>query len=107
MDKKEIINELVTRFAGGSKARFAEMLGVTPATISVWLGRNTFDIERVYAVCKGVSAHFLLTGEGCVMETETSKYQELTKIIETQDEMIALQRRQIQLLEEMMASKKE
>ena len=67
MDKTAQLEALVTHFANGNKAKFAGRLGVKPQTISTWMNRNTFDVYLVYAKCDGVSADWLLTGEGSMM----------------------------------------
>ena len=64
MDKNTMLECLINHYTDGNKAAFARMVTVTPQTLSKWLARNTFDNELLYAKCKGVSAHWLLTGEG-------------------------------------------
>lgn len=64
MDKTEMLNQLISKFTGGNKAQFAQLLGVKPQTISTWISRNTFDSELIYSKCEGVNAKWLLTGEG-------------------------------------------
>lgn len=67
MDKKDIIEALVSHYSGGNKRQFAAKLGCTPQTISTWISRNTFDIDLVFAKCEGISAEWLLTGEGSML----------------------------------------
>jgi len=55
---------LINHYSDGNKSRFANKLGVKPQTINTWLSRNTFDIELVYSKCEGLSAAWLLSGEG-------------------------------------------
>ena len=59
-----MILALIDHYSQGNKARFAGMLGVTPQTISTWISRNTFDIDKIFAKCEGISADWLLTGIG-------------------------------------------
>jgi len=70
MEKKEILQQLINYYTDGNKSRFAEMLEVTPQAVSSWMSRNTFDLDRVYSKCEGVSAHWLLTGEGEMMSRD-------------------------------------
>lgn len=44
-----MLNAIIRHCTGGNKAQFANILGVTPQTISSWLKRNTFDIELIFA----------------------------------------------------------
>ena len=67
MEKKEILQQLINYYTEGNKSRFAELIEVTPQTVSSWISRNTFDLDRVYSKCVGLSAHWLLTGEGDMM----------------------------------------
>ena len=64
MKKSDILECLISHYADGNKARFALLLGVKPQTINTWIVRNSFDIEKVYSKCDGLSGDWLLTGEG-------------------------------------------
>ena len=64
MDKKTILECLINHYTDGNKSAFAKKLGVKPQTINTWLLRNTFDIDLIYSKCAGISASWLLTGEG-------------------------------------------
>ena len=72
MDKKTILECLINYFTDGNKSAFAKMLGVKPQTINTWLLRNTFDIELIYSKCAGISASWLLTGEGEMFEAPST-----------------------------------
>lgn len=74
----------------------AEMVGVKPTNVSRWMERESFDIRRVYEACPGVSARFLITGEGGVMEEDTEA---LRAQLRQKDEMIEMLRREIVRLE--------
>ena len=63
---------LINHYTDGNKAAFAKMLGINPQLISHWLRRNTFDNELLFAKCKGVSASWLLTGEGEMLEAPST-----------------------------------
>lgn len=64
MDKTLMLEQLINHYTDGNKASFATMVGIKPQLLSNWLKRNTFDAEQIYKGCKGVSADWLLSGEG-------------------------------------------
>ena len=64
MDKKTMLEALISHFTNGNKAQFAKLLGVSPQTISAWIARNTFDSELIYAKCRYINPSWLLTGQG-------------------------------------------
>ena len=70
MDKSAIITSLIEHYAGGNKSKFAKKLGVTPQTVSTWIARDTFDVYLIFANCEGLSAEWLLTGEGAMLKGE-------------------------------------
>ena len=72
MSKVDILNRLIDYYTDGNKARFAKMLGVKPQTINSWFIRDTFDIDLVYSKCVGINADWLLTGEGDMLQKQTS-----------------------------------
>ena len=72
MDKTTMLECLINQYTDGNKAAFAKMLGINPQLISHWLRRNTFDNELLFAKCKGVSASWLLTGEGEMLEAPST-----------------------------------
>ena len=63
---------LINHYTDGNKAAFAKMVTVTPQTISKWLARNSFDNELLFQKCPGVSASWLLTGEGEMFEAPST-----------------------------------
>ncbi|MDC7138345.1 helix-turn-helix domain-containing protein [Bacteroides zhangwenhongii] len=67
MDKKSMLEAMINHYTNGNKAKFANLLGVSAQTISAWGTRNTFDSELIYTKCVGVSADWLLTGEGSML----------------------------------------
>ncbi|MDR0560585.1 MAG: helix-turn-helix domain containing protein [Prevotellaceae bacterium] len=71
MEKKDIINAIIDHYYNGNKAQFAARLGIMPQTVNTWISRNTFDIDRVFAKCKDISAEWLLSGNGPMLRTET------------------------------------
>ena len=64
MSKSDMILALIEHYSNGNKAQFANRLGITPQGLSTWIKRNTFDAELIFSKCEGVSAKWLLTGEG-------------------------------------------
>lgn len=95
MDKKTMIEQLVNHFAGGNKAKFANMLGIKPQTINSWETRGSFDAELIYANCVGVSGNWLLSGEGSMITDSLNvDYSEETAIENPPIIPSALSRRQ-------------
>lgn len=72
MDKTTMLECLINHYTDGNKAAFAKMVTVTPQTISKWLARNSFDNELLFKKCPGVSASWLLTGEGEMFEAPST-----------------------------------
>lgn len=73
MNKTDMLDSLIRHYTKGNKAKFATMIGVSPQTLSKWLGRNTFDAEVLYKYCEGISAEWLLSGMGEVFSSETNR----------------------------------
>lgn len=63
-----MVQALVEHYTGGNKAQFANMLGTSAQTISAWIARNTFDAELIYTKCRGISADWLFTGKGEMLD---------------------------------------
>ena len=63
-----MILALIEHYSNGNKAQFASRLGITPQGLSTWIKRNTFDAELIFSKCEGVSAQWLLTGQGDMMK---------------------------------------
>lgn len=73
MEKRDMIEVLVSYYCGGNKAKFAAKLGIKPQALSMWISRNSFDAELIYKNCEDVSAEWLLSGEGDMLnKTEQS-----------------------------------
>lgn len=70
MSKKDMIIALIEHYSNGNKAQFANLLGITPQGLSTWIKRDTFDIELVFSKCEGLSAEWLLSGEGEMFKTK-------------------------------------
>ena len=69
MDKKGILGALIAHYTNGNKSQFAKILGIKPQTINTWDTRGTFDLELIYSKCEGISAEWLLTGEGDMLKS--------------------------------------
>ncbi len=67
MDKRTMLQCLVNHYSNGNQAQFAAKLGIPAQNISAWIKRNTFNAELIYEKCEGVSADWLLCGEGEMM----------------------------------------
>ena len=72
MDKGTMLECLINHYTDCNKAAFARKLGVSPQVLSHWIGRKTFDNELIYQKCEGISAHWLLTGEGEMFEAPSA-----------------------------------
>lgn len=85
MNKSTMVQELIGYYSNGNKAHFANILGVKPQTINSWISRNTFDAELIYAKCIGVSAEWLMKGEGPMINSSKNFEKTIsdTSIIET------------------------
>lgn len=75
MDKRQMLEAIISHYTNGNKAKFANILGVSPQTISAWGARNTFDSELIYTKCRGLSAEWLLTGKGDMLENNQASVQ--------------------------------
>lgn len=63
-----MLEAILSHYTNGNKAKFANILGVSPQTISAWVARSTFDSELIYTKCSDISADWLLTGEGAMLK---------------------------------------
>lgn len=68
MNKKDMIKAMVRHYTDGNKAKFARLLGVPPQTLSSWESRGNIDAELIYSRCESISAKWLLSGEGEMIE---------------------------------------
>ena len=64
MTKCEQLDALVQYYAGGNKSQFARMLGIIRQNLNTWYKYNSMDYDKVFRACPGVSAEWLLTGDG-------------------------------------------
>ena len=82
-----MILALIEHYSNGNKAQFASRLGITPQGLSTWIKRNTFDAELVFSKCEGLSAQWLLTGEGELFE---NNHQTKVEKLSEKDEKILI-----------------
>lgn len=76
-----MLNAIIRHCTGGNKAQFANILGVTPQTISSWLKRNTFDIELIFAKCEYLNPAWLLSnGKGAMLKESSSSQGDLAQV---------------------------
>ena len=64
MSKQAQLDQLVAYYANGYKAEFARKLGITKQCLNSWYKNEYINIEKVFHVCPGVSAEWLITGNG-------------------------------------------
>ena len=67
---------LINYYTDGNKARFSAKIGIKPQTLSAWISRNSFDAETIYANCEGVSADWLLSGDGDMLKPQLAQHAE-------------------------------
>lgn len=70
MTKTEQLDELIAHYADGVKAKFARMLGITPQSLNSWYVNKYIDLKKVFYTCPGVSADWLITGEGEMLKKD-------------------------------------
>ena len=63
-----MILALIEHYSNGNKAQFASLIGITPQGLSTWIKRESFDIELIFSKCEGISAQWLLSGNGDMFE---------------------------------------
>lgn len=103
--KIDLINSLIGYYTKGNKAEFARILGIKPQTLSTWLVRNTCDIELIYSKCEGINPEWLLTGKGNMLKSDIKKesscesVESLKELLKAKEEIIELQRKLINSLE--------
>lgn len=80
MKKKDMIKAMVTYYTDGNKAAFARLLSIPPQTLSSWESRNIFDAELIYSKCKNISAKWLLSGEGQMLDEMDAKKTQIMRV---------------------------
>ena len=89
MTKTEQLDQLVSYFASGKKAEFARILGISKQNLNGWYTHEYLDIKKVFYACPGVSADWLITGEGEMLKKDRipvlQKGEKLIPLIKEQD----------------------
>lgn len=70
MTKTEQLDQLVSYFASGKKAEFARILGISKQNLNGWYTHEYLDIKKVFHTCPGLSADWLVTGEGEMLKKD-------------------------------------
>lgn len=81
MDKSVRLQKLILYYCSGNKSNFAQKIGITPQNLSTWISRNTLDYDIIFTNCENLSAKWLLTGEGEMLENTQKNNSEDSKTI--------------------------
>lgn len=73
IDKIQIINRFKEVKKIKSDAELSNYLGISRSTLSNWKARNTIDFDILFAKCEQESIDWLLTGEGNMFRSLSSK----------------------------------
>ena len=73
MDKSKIIREIKLHLGFKNDTELADFLGIKQNTLSTWKSRNTMDYDLIISKCDFIDANWLLTGEGKMLKSETTK----------------------------------
>ena len=68
MDKDIRLQRLINYYCSGNKSQFAQKIGITPQNLSNWIAKKFIDYDRIFTNCENLSAKWLLTGEGEMLE---------------------------------------
>ena len=89
MDKSSMVECLINYYTDGNQAKFAAMLGIPAQNVSAWIKRGTFNAELLFEKLDGVSAEWLLTGEGEMLKS--AQQQNVDIVLDKRDkELISL-----------------
>ena len=90
MEKKEMLEVLISHFCGGNKAQFAAAVGITPQALSMWFTRKSFDSEAIYRAFEDVSGDWLLSGEGEMLKSVSLSVKESEELKRLKQEVKSL-----------------
>ncbi len=100
--KSERVKTIIDELYAGNRAKFAAAIGVAANTIYSWEKRNTLDYDLIYTALreKGLSATWLLTGEGEMIEQPStapdySRELELQRLLIEQQTQVIRSQQQI------------
>lgn len=68
-----MLESLIDYYSKGNKAKFATKIGISPQALSMWITRKSFDAELLYTKCEHISAQWLLSGEGDMIQKKESE----------------------------------
>ena len=116
MDKKSMLNSMISHYTDGNKSQFAKMLGISPQCLSTWMARGTFDPDKIYSHCERINAAWVLSGHGDMIIPEGSVEEQgmaLMRLSEScgsyeyqsTDDMISVPTRLLNVLENQLAEK--
>lgn len=81
MDKDIRLQRLINYYCSGNKSQFAQKIGITPQNLSNWIAKKFIDYDRIFTNCENLSAKWLLTGEGEMLENAQKNNSEDSKTI--------------------------
>jgi len=75
MDKSLMLRDIQSHLKFTKGTEFAKYLGIKPTVLSNWHSRSTFDNELLYTKCDFLNPHWLLTGKGEMLLTNSNQQQ--------------------------------
>jgi FtsZ-binding cell division protein ZapB len=72
MDKSKMLDQIKTHLEFKRDAELADFLDITRQTLSNWKSRNSFDAELLYSRCSELNPAWLLTGEGSMLQKDST-----------------------------------
>lgn len=81
MEKDIRLQRLITYYCSGNKTKFAQKIGITPQNLSNWITKKFIDYDRIFTNCENLSAKWLLTGDGDMLENAPKNSVEDAKTI--------------------------
>lgn len=103
MDKSRMLEQMISHYTNGNKARFAAMLGVKPQNINTWIIRNTFDAELIYTKCVDISGDWLLSGEGEMLSSQRNKSDKDIQVVELCRTLVRIYEEKIAVMDQLSA----
>jgi hypothetical protein len=90
MEKREMLDALMTMSGYTTKRQLAHRLNIRDNTLGNWYSRNTFDMAVVSKAYPEVSLGWLMTGVGPMLRLDGKAFAELAKEIEDLKERIRI-----------------
>ncbi len=111
LDKCVVLDRIKLVYKLKRNAELARLMNVAPNTITNWYSRGTFDIDKIYTNCVGVNFHWLLTGEGEMLNSDNDERHIESEVIYKCDpkdaEIIASYKDTIETQKDLIASLKQ